>query len=152
MLIEKIKLDMFTAKKAGDKVRGTLLNTLYGEASKVGKDQGNRLTTDAETIAVIKKFINNSEEFIKSLKQQPLLDEKQCELCSTLENEIKILNEYLPKQLDSIELKRIMISYRNTKHDEGQVCPTMGEYMKLLKDHHAGLYDGKVAVEIAKSL
>jgi len=134
MLIDKIKEDMITAKKLGHKNKGSLLNTLYAEASAIGKNNGNRATTDAEVIAVIKKFLKNLEETLKSIpltKQGPFLEE------------VDILNQYLPKQLSKEELTDI-IKALDTKN--------MGDIMKHLKDNYMGLYDGKVASEIVKGL
>lgn len=136
MLIDTIKKDMITAKKAGQQNKGSLLNTLYAEAVTVGKNAGNRETTDTEVVTVIKKFIKNLEETLSVLpltKQDPFLEE------------VDILGQYLPKQLTSVELEDII----KVQKTEGK---NMGEIMKYLKDAYPGLYDGKVASEIAKRI
>lgn len=136
MLIDTIKADMITAKKAGQKSKDSLLNTLYAEAVAIGKNAGNRPTTDIEVVKVIKKFINGLEETLKVLpltKQDPFLEE------------IDILSAYLPRQLTREQLEDII----SVKHTEGK---NLGEIMKYLKETHDGLYDGKVASEIAKKL
>ncbi len=139
-LLNKVKNDMWEMKKAANPL-AALLNTLYAEAAKVGKDAGNRESTDQEVIQTIKKFIKNSEEMLLTLKS---LD---TEIASTkkqeVEKEISVLKLYLPQQLDTEELKNIILSLE-TKN--------MGDIMKHLKDNYAGLYDGKAASEIAKSL
>ena len=154
MLINKIKNDMWAAKKSGEKEKASLLNTLYGEASKIGKDAGNRESTDAEVTATIKKFLKGIEESLDAFSKGsfPIAKEVYLARIEKLTNEQTILNDYLPKQLTESELLGILTDHRNTKLAEVGEMPTMGEYMKLLKDHHAGLYDGRLASEIAKTL
>lgn len=67
MLVEKIREDMMAAKKAQNKISANLLSTLYAEAISVGRRTENRLPTDSETIAVVKKFIGNTDETIGHL-------------------------------------------------------------------------------------
>lgn len=138
MLLEKIKTDMWVAKKSGEKITASLLNTLYAEAARVGKDDGQRETTDAETIAVVKKFLKNNAETLELVKSDSIatalyLSEKQ------------ILEKYVPKQLDKEELAKIIADLKSQGLD-------MGSIMKTLKQNYTGLYDGKLASEIVKSL
>ena len=50
MLINQIKSDALEARKARQTNTATLLTTLYSEASMVGKNDGNRESTDAEVL------------------------------------------------------------------------------------------------------
>lgn len=136
MLIDQIKNDMFLSKKSGEKIKSSLLTTLYAEAVRVGKDDGNRLTTDAEVVQVIKKFIKNNEETQNALATQGKHSQE-------LISEADILKAYLPKQLSEMELTGIISSMK----DLGK---NMGDIMKHLKENYAGQYDGKLASEIAK--
>ena len=62
-LIEKIRVDQLASRKAAfnypatNKLQADLLTTLLGEEVMVGKNAGSRETTDAEVIAIVKKFI-----------------------------------------------------------------------------------------------
>jgi len=138
MLIAKVKEDMITAKKAGDKNKASLLTTLYAEAVKVGKDKENRDSTDQEVIGVIKKFLKGIDETLQALGNEGTAVE-------IFLAERNILNSYLPTQLNREELEDII----GALHRDGK---NMGEIMKHLKENYVGLYDGKVASEIAKSL
>ena len=69
-LIERIKEDNLAARKNRDQVRATLLTTLFSEAVSVGKNAGNRETTDAETLAVIKKFIKGIDDTLSAMKDK----------------------------------------------------------------------------------
>ena len=64
-LLSKIRADLFTLRKEGESKNAiSLLTTLYSEAANVGLNDFKRETTDAEVIAVIKKFIKNIDECI----------------------------------------------------------------------------------------
>ena len=138
MLIEKIKADMITAKKAGDKNKASLLVTLYSEAVKVGKDKENRDSTDTEVVGVVKKFLNGIDETLQVLGNQGTA-------VQIFLQERDILNSYLPQQLDREELEDII----GPLHIAGK---NMGEIMKHLKENYAGLYDGRIAADIIKRL
>lgn len=129
---------MLNAKKAADKNKASLLTTLYAEAVKVGKDKDNRLSTDEETLAVIKKFLKGVDETLQALNNEGTA-------VQIFLSERSILNSYLPQQLDREELEDII----GPLHMQGK---NMGEIMKHLKENYAGLYDGKLASEIVKKL
>ena len=132
-LIAQIKEKQINARKSGNK-EASLLTTLLGEASAVGKNAGNRETTDAEVVAVVKKFIKNIDETISALSsrnQDP----------SAFVAEKKVLEEFLPKQLSEDELKKIAASRSG-----------MPDFMKYLKEQFNGQYDGKLASSVAKTV
>jgi uncharacterized protein YqeY len=134
MLIDQIKSDNLAARKAHDSAKASLLTTLLGEAEMIGKNDGNRPTTDAEVQEVIQKFVKNNKLTITALKDVG---------AEQFHKENEILAGYLPKMLSEDELKAVILSY-GTKN--------MGEIMKQLKTNHAGMYDGQMASKIAKSL
>ena len=73
MLLETINQDRNEARKMKYTATATLLTTLYSEAQMVGKNDGNRETTDAEVVAVIKKFVKNIDETLSNLPETCLL-------------------------------------------------------------------------------
>lgn len=141
-LIENIKSDILTAKKAKESVKATLLVTLFSEASNVGKNAGNRQTTDEETVAVIKKFKNNATETLTHL-------EKSGMDASVVKQEIEILDSYLPEQYNESKLTEIINGYISA-HAE-KTPKLMGAIMASLKKDHAGKYDAGLASKIVKS-
>lgn len=141
-IIEKIKSDILTAKKAKESVKATLLVTLFSEASNVGKNAGNRQTTDEETVAVIKKFKNNATETLTHL-------EKSGMDASVVKQEIEILDSYLPEQYNESKLTEIINGYISA-HAE-KTPKLMGAIMASLKKDHAGKYDAGLASKIVKS-
>ncbi len=133
-LLNKIKEQQLNSRKNGEKEAAMLLTTLLGEASSVGKNAGNRETTDAETVAVIKKFIKNIDETISALSQHN-------QDFSKFSNEKQILEAFLPKQLSEYELNNIAKTQKS-----------MPEFMKYLKENFSGQYDGKLASSVAKKV
>ena len=126
MLINKIKSDALIARKARQTDTATLLTTLYSEASMVGKNAGNRESTDQEVLQVIEKFIKNA-------------------------NEIKVLSKYLPKKMSYEELGHVIRGIiKGLTLTKDKSPKLMGEVMGMLKILHGGTYDGKVASEIVK--
>ncbi|MDR3502995.1 MAG: GatB/YqeY domain-containing protein [Legionella sp.] len=130
-LLERIKADSVFARKARNPISSALLTTLYSEASMVGKNNGNRLSTDEEVVAVVKKFIKNTEEIL-SIRPSKVAN-----------IEIGILKEYVPTQLTESELRSII---QIVKDDGGNISAVM----KYLKQDYAGRYDSKLASQLAK--
>jgi uncharacterized protein YqeY len=135
-LLDKIREDQLLARKTGAGAKALLLTTLIGEAAMIGKNNGNRPTTDEETIKVINKFIKNNAEFLSKIT-----DEKK-KLALNLEQEI--LNGYLPKQLTTEEMREHITSLKLT-----QPNLNLGSIMSFFKKNFAGLYDGRVLSTLA---
>ena len=139
MLLEKIRADQLQARKESNKTKATILTTLIGEAAMIGKNDGNRNTTDDETAKVIVKFVKGIVE------TQNLTRGVNMDKFNELEVEKQILETYLPKQLTADELKSIIL----TNFTE---IPNVGAVMAYLKANYSGLYDGKVASGLVNTL
>ncbi len=63
-ILEKIKADRLAARKAKETDNVAYLNFLIGEIEKIGKNAGNRETTNDEAITVLKKTLNNVDSTI----------------------------------------------------------------------------------------
>lgn len=131
-LIEEIASDRVQARKNKETVRASLLTTLYGEATKVGKDKGNRPSTDEEVIAVIKKFLKGIEAILEVSDMNPQALQERA-----------ILESYLPKQMSEEDLEAC-VSMIVSKLDDPNP-KDMGAVMKSLKALYDGQYDGKMA-------
>jgi uncharacterized protein YqeY len=131
-LIEQIKQQQIAARKAGS-TEASLLTTLLGEAAMVGKNAG-RETTDQEVIAVVKKFIKNIDETVSALTSRG-------QDAASFLSERSVLERFLPLQLTEIVLEKIAQNHKS-----------MPEFMKFLKEKHAGQYDGKLASTVAKKI
>ena len=132
-LINQIKSQQLEARKNSSE-SASLLTTLLSEAVNIGKNNGNRETTDAEVVAVVKKFIKNIDETVSALTTRN-------QDATKFLNEKAVLETFLPKQLTEGELTEI------AKTKSG-----MPDFMKFLKENHNGQYDGKLASTVAKKV
>lgn len=136
-LNDQIKQDRLTFKKQGFKKEADVLTTLMSEIQRLDKsDQEN----DNKVISVIKKYAKGLDEMIELLE----CSSKKTEA----EEELKVVSVYLPKQLTESELTSV-IDYAIAETD-AQTMKDMGKVMKLLKERHDGLYDGKMASTIVR--
>jgi uncharacterized protein len=131
-LMNKIKTEQIEARKAGLPI-ASLYTTLLGEAAMVGKNAG-RDTTDAEVVAVVKKFIKNVDETVNALTTRN-------QDASAFLMERTVLEKFLPMQLSEDALREVAKSQ-----------PNMPAFMKHLKENFAGKYDGKLASTVAKQI
>ena len=132
-LMEQIKTKQITARKAG-LTEASLLTTLLGEAAVIGKNAGNRETTDSEVVAVVKKFVKNIDETINALTMYN-------KDATAFLNERGVLEQFLPMQLSEAALIEV-----------AKCQSSMPAFMKHLKENFAGKYDGKLASTVAKSV
>ena len=143
MLINQIKSDALIARKARQTDTATLLTTLYSEASMVGKNAGNRESTDQEVLQVIEKFIKNANE----VKNILLKNNKDV---SNVDNEIKVLSKYLPQKMNYEELENVIREIIKELKSLINMQIQIGQVMGALKRNYSGAYNGKMASEIVK--
>lgn len=148
-LIEVLRRDQIQARKTretpSDVVRATLLTTLLGEAVAVGKNQGNRDTTDEEVLKVMGKFLAGARETARQLQAAGRGSEVSLLECDILE---KYLAQYAPKPLSEEELEAAV---RAIAQELGATsAKDMGRVMAQLKARHAGAYDGAKASAVCK--
>ena len=146
MLLEKLKNEQLVARKNKQGVAISLLTTLYSEAANVGKNDGNRQTTDDEVISVVKKFIKsvmeNKEIYTKSAISEKL---------SIIEQELVLLQKYLPASVDdeAIKLATLKIMENLALPKESS---SMGKIMKELKAKFGSSLDGGSASKVIKQV
>ena len=133
-LADKIKADMLTARKARDTFTVKALSTLYGEVEGIAKKK-NEPISDELVVATVKKFLANLKE---SEGQTGRLD-----LLGAIRSEIELLEQYVPQQMDEDEL-RALLTAENPAN--------IGAAMQFLKANYAGLYDGKMASQVAREV
>ena len=134
-LIEKIRADALTARKARALEAGVLV-TLIGEIdTKTKTFSPARSMTDAEVIAVIRKFLKNLDEVLARLPDDA--DPR----AAAFKAEKAALEGYMPGQLGEAELRAFVAARPGL---------SLGEIMAALKAEHAGRYDGRLASRIAK--
>ena len=138
-LYKKLKADQVQSRKDRDVLKAALLTTLMGEiqVSATGNgtpdydEDGVLKVADNAVLAVIKKFIKNTNEFIR-VKDNP-----------TSRQEIEILQAYLPKQLEDEVLKALIDAYVIVAKHEGKDSggALIGFVMKQLKEGYPDQFD-----------
>lgn len=145
-MIEKIAEDLKTAMKAGEKVRLETLRTI--RAGLLEKQVEKRPTggmTPEDELAVLIAAAKKRKEAIEIYKNNGRDD-----LATQEEQELLVIQEYLPKQLSPEEIKDIIQKTvaqvgATSDKDFGKV---MGPVMKELK----GKADGKLIQDTVKSI
>lgn len=142
MLIEQMRKDRLLAMKARNKFTTGVLTTLYSEASRKGLDDGKRLSTDDEVIAVCKKFIKGIDESLAAMEEATMSDRMRID---ELVREKTIINDYIPLQMSELELEKAVATFVLDNDNAN-----MGVVMKHLKEQYNGRYDGRVASSVVK--
>ena len=117
-----------------------LLTVLIGEIEIIQK-RNNKSTNNInnnDVIKIIRSFLKGINDMI------PLQVDDQRK--SVLLMERDILNGYIPMQMSEFELRNVIIQIILNGGDN------IGNAMKLLKENHEGLYDGRVASNIIKEV
>ena len=147
-LIKNVKEHQLQARKDKNKDRTEILTALLSEILIVGKNNGNRETTDEEAVRVVKKFKNGVEITIKAL-QDCITHKPDTERIEQLQEELKLYDTLLPKQMSEEDLRTLLNVWKLTNYVDN---PTIGGYMSALKRVHDGFYDGKMASKIISEI
>lgn len=142
--IKKIEKDLACARKE-KKNTVSWLSTLLAEVKAIGKNDGNRETTEEETLKMIQKFrkgVLETEDLLLK-KGAAETDAKMQELKA----EREVYESYLPKMMSEEELRAAVREIVSSLDN-----PNMGAVMKLLKEKYSGKYDGKQASALVKDI
>ena len=145
---EQINADLKEAMKAGDKARvGTLrlINAAIKAADIDARPSGKDKISDAEILGVLSKMIKQRRDSIEQYTSGGRQDLADKELA-----EVKIIEVYLPKQMDEAETKKAVA---DLIEEVGAETPKdMGKVMGALKQRYAGQMDFSKASAAAKDL
>jgi len=140
-LFEKIGADLRAAMKAKDELR---LETLRMMKSKVLLVNARGDLPDAEIVKILLKYAKSLKQSIEEFKKvnRPDAAEK-------VGKEVRIVEEYLPKQLSEAEVKELA---KKAIADTGASSPKqMGLVMKKIMAENAGI-DGSVVKKIVSGM
>lgn len=145
-LLSNIKQSLLLARKAKSEDVDTL-RTLLGDVEKIGKDDGNRETTDKEVIQVVRKAIKNNTGTIGSMleKSGGVLSGKYRSTEELLRKQNTLFKSFLPIELDDDELFKVITKFIDERDD----C-SMGEVMTHLSTKYTGRYDGRAASKMVR--
>jgi len=142
-LLDQLNSEYMTARKEKNQVKANLLGTLISEARMIGKNDGNRETTDDEVLTLVKKFLKANEEAVAALEKSGRDSNQEKE-------EKVILEGYLPQQLTTEELEKAIAEIVSGLAEKSPKA--MGQVMAELKSAFPNRFDGKAASEISRRL
>jgi uncharacterized protein YqeY len=148
-LINTIKDQIVEARKTNKPELLKILTTFYGEASAIGKTNGNRETYDSEVISLAKKFIVAINQNLEIIEK----DTSRINLKPELLYEKAILQKYIPKQISDEKLELTIKEIIDSVPEVLATSPKLiGYIMKELKSQFGDRFDSKKANEIIKGL
>lgn len=140
MNIDDFKKIKITAMKNHDKDAVTALNAVINKLMLVGieKKAAGEETTDADVTKVLQKTINELTE-----EREAFVKAGRAETVASLDNQLAVVREYLPKMLSNDEIKKII---------EGLDDKSTPAVMRHFKAEYAGKVDMRAVGEILRSL
>jgi hypothetical protein len=131
-VIEQVRSDITSAMKAGEKERVGALRLVLSELQKAAKEGGD------DELAVLRRERKRRLEAATQFR-----DGERPELAAQEESEAKLIEAYLPAELDDSELDAIVAA---AIADTGASEPSdMGQVMKAVMARSGGRADGKRA-------
>jgi uncharacterized protein YqeY len=124
MLIDDLKKRMFEAMKTKEIVAKEIVRTAIGEITSTGADP-----TDERVLSVLRKLVKSNEE-TRSVSQDAAVR-------STLEEEIRVLREFLPSSMTVEQIRAALADVRDQVRAAGNDGQAMGVAMKALKSQSA---------------
>lgn len=124
MILQELKKKSIELRKAKSELASFSV-FLIAEIEKVGKNDGNRETTNDEAIKVLQKMVKNLTGVPGS------------------EGEIAFIEDYLPQQVSEEELREFIVTLN---------AGNIGAVMGAVKKHYGATADMKVASKIAKEV
>ncbi len=144
MLKEKLMEDLKESMKNKDVIRKNTVQMVRAAILQIEKDKGIEVE-DNKILEIIAKEVKTKKDALKDFEKAERQD-----LIEQTNQEIAILQEYLPKQLSKeeikVELEKIIAEIGATSMKD------MGEIMKAAKAKMGASADGKTINEVAKEI
>ena len=141
---DQLQSDLKEAMRAGDTLRKNTLRMALS-AIKLAEIEKNNPVDDPATLAIIHKEVKSRREAIADAQRANRPD-----LVQTAEQEISLLEQYLPKALDQAELEALA---RQAIQETGATSlKEMGQVMKLLMPRLQGRATGDQASQVVRKL
>ena len=142
--IDNITADMHSSMKSGDKVKTKVLRVLLAKLKEHQINHRKELT-EKECISVIKTSVKQGNEAADIYEKANRLD-----LAEKEQNELNIIEQFLPKQKTQEEIKQIVKDVIESMNVTGM--QDMGLVMKKVMDITKGSADGKLISEEVRSI
>ena len=139
-LLERVKEDVTTALKAGDRERAGALRLISNELQKAHKEAAGK---EADEVAVLQRERKRRLEAATAYREAGRTD-----LAEGEEREAALIEEYMPQQLSDDELHAIV---GDVVAETGAASPQeMGRVMSLVMPRVQGRADGKRVSAVVK--
>jgi len=136
-LVDRVKQDLTSAMKAGEKDRVGTLRLVLSELQKAAKEGGD------DDVAVLRRERKRRQESASAFREGG-----RPELAEAEDAEAKIISGYLPAELSDEELRGIVAA---AVAETGASAPKdMGQVMKAAMPRVAGRADGKRVSALAQ--
>lgn len=143
MLEKELPEILKQSMKDGLKVKVSVLRMVLSEIKNKKIEEGLKELTDDKVISLIQKMARQHKESIEQFKSGDRSD-----LVKKEEDELAVLEEYLPEQLSEDEVKKIVSEVIEAT---GAASPAdMGGVMREVMARVAGRADGKVISALVK--
>jgi len=143
-MLKRIKADLLTARKSKDKFTAGILGALVSEGAMIGKNMGNRETTDAEMQKLILKFKKGVSDTISLFEGKETAEG----MVEGLQKELGVYDQYLPTQLSNEEIEKEIGMFLQTNSEKANIGSIMAHFRK----NFDGQYDGKALAKITNGI
>ncbi len=141
---EKLSGDLKAAMKSGDKDKVSILRMVKSSIKNLEIDQKSSLD-DKAISSILRSFVKRAKESIDQYSGAG-----RTELAEKEKRELAIIQDYLPRQLDTEDARKII---QEVVSETGAAEPgDMGKVMKALMVKAGGQIDGKMASGLVKEI
>ena len=149
MLIQKIKQDLVSHIKSGDKIKISITRLLIAalkdkEISLRNNQDSDEIINDNIVMEIINKMIKQ-----RKVAAQTYEEAKRTDLAEKELQEAKLLSHYLPLQLSEDQLKAKVQEI--IKEVDAKSLRDMSKVMKVIKENLSGKCDMQMASNLVKS-
>ena len=137
MVKERITKEINNAMKSGDKLRVSVLRMVLADIINIEKSG-----KDFKHIDIIRGYAKKLKKAIEEYKRLHLQDK-----IVSFNEELKIVEEFLPKQMSDEELKKVVIKLLDSEKPGD-----MGAAMKLVMGKYKEVADGKKVQALVKEV
>lgn len=141
---QELQSALTTAMKAKDEVSKQTIRLVLSSIKLAEVEAGDEID-NARILAILQKEVKTREDAIEEAKQAQRED-----LVSKAEAEIKILNHFLPQQMDPAELRSL--AQEIIKEIGASGMSDMGKIMKIMMPKLEGRASGQDASKIVREL
>ncbi len=139
---EQLLQDLKEAMKVKDVLMKDTITMLRAAILQVEKDNQTTLNDD-EICGIVAKEVKKRKESVKEYE-----DAGRQDIADNLKREVEILSKYLPEQLTTEEIEKMV---EEAIAESGAAGPRdMGKVMGILRPKTSGKADGKVVSDIVK--